>query len=487
MFAHAAEEQLSNRPFSIQLGSARKSSRKSAHSQIVNRSYLKRKPLELRTLNAIDDLLENITRYYCKWRLDLQTQVPITIDTLPRSENDFVTADPFIDWLIWELQHFPEFTVVDERPFLLDICHLLPSDTMLKIRAGEGGIDELRHLAREGILIGHKEWCKSTDQVYHPLNRPVAAWYNRPMDVSLDSRVDNAILPLINAEFGIGEKERGIIFSGQLPDSPYVETNLPALFQPKDEKRVPLLDLVDRAGGAVLPQGPGVPLEARIIVRCLMCVRPGARQTFPYHRIHMTLRDLVRGVYPRGFHRNTQWPRLRQALLNLNNYCLRSPAGNWYPANVRHMDDNPTMKDTIIIEVAFPAHHTNGPQVPLAALDRLSTSSAPRWRALIAARTLTFRAGITTVPRYKNDRNWKYVERYEDYPIFTARDRRRLAYGAESEKNHRGRDDIDGAWRDLPGMAVVDEDAHDPKTNERGWRIVPEEAVIAHEKISQVF
>ena len=60
--------------------------------------------------------------------------------------------------------------------------------------------------------------------------------------------------------------------------------------------------------------------------------------------------------------------------------------------------------------------------------------------------------------------------------MLTRADRRRLAFGEKDQKN-RTRTQVDSAWRDLPGMVVISEDALDLKTGERGWRIVPAEAV----------
>ena len=64
------------------------------------------------------------------------------------------------------------------------------------------------------------------------------------------------------------------------------------------------------------------------------------------------------------------------------------------------------------------------------------------------------------------------------YPVLTLDDRRRLAYGAGDAK-HRTRAEIDAAWRDLPGLVVVSEDAIDPDTGEVGWLVLPEDAAKA--------
>ena len=60
------------------------------------------------------------------------------------------------------------------------------------------------------------------------------------------------------------------------------------------------------------------------------------------------------------------------------------------------------------------------------------------------------------------------------YPILTAADRRRLAFG-EGDKSHRTRAEQDAPWTDLPGVEIVTRTASTPD-GKRGWLIVPDAA-----------
>ena len=94
----------------------------------------------------------------------------------------------------------------------------------------------------------------------------------------------------------------------------------------------------------------------------------------------------------------------------------------------------------------------------------------------VGRRSLAWKPGVTRrlVPGSKGRFGWS--RNPADYPVLTRADRRRLAFGEKDHKN-RTRTQVDSAWRDLPGMGVISEDALGLKTGERGWRIVPAEAV----------
>ena len=58
------------------------------------------------------------------------------------------------------------------------------------------------------------------------------------------------------------------------------------------------------------------------------------------------------------------------------------------------------------------------------------------------------------------------------YPVFTARDRRRIAFGPESTHRPGG---IDDAWHksaDAAGVVILDTEAVD-RDGKRGWIVVP--------------
>ena len=60
------------------------------------------------------------------------------------------------------------------------------------------------------------------------------------------------------------------------------------------------------------------------------------------------------------------------------------------------------------------------------------------------------------------------------YPILTAEDRRRLAFGG-GDKSHRTRAEQEAPWTDLPGVEIVTRTAT-TQDGKRGWLIVPRDA-----------
>ena len=93
----------------------------------------------------------------------------------------------------------------------------------------------------------------------------------------------------------------------------------------------------------------------------------------------------------------------------------------------------------------------------LPAIDALMVQSPARWRAFIAAHCIAWIPGITRVPVMRGKRKRGFQTRTRDvsaYPVLTLEDRRRLAFGVE--RHERGRATVDAAFRDLPGLTVLD-------------------------------
>ena len=84
----------------------------------------------------------------------------------------------------------------------------------------------------------------------------------------------------------------------------------------------------------------------------------------------------------------------------------------------------------MLLDVEFPRRIAREPIIDVRELARLGVHSAPRFRAYIAARSVTWRSGKTRVviPRSGGQRTWAADP--EAYPVLTAEDRRRLAFGA---------------------------------------------------------
>ena len=70
------------------------------------------------------------------------------------------------------------------------------------------------------------------------------------------------------------------------------------------------------------------------------------------------------------------------------------------------------------------------------------------------------------------------------YPVFSASDRRRIAFGPDDDPSNRKPGRVDTAWRksaDAAGVVILDTEAVD-RDGKRGWIVVPAEAAKAIRK-----
>lgn len=139
------------------------------------------------------------------------------------------------------------------------------------------------------------------------------------------------------------------------------------------------------------------------------------------------------------------------------------------------------LDDRIRLEVRLPPGSTSGPIIDRAELARLGVVSAPRFRAYIAAHSVAWLPGATRVPHPRNRSFRVWTGDSDKYPILTAEDRDRLAYGTDNERRKRSRAAKDAAWEALPGSAILTRKATTPDGRE-GWLIVPTEAAEAIRK-----
>ena len=312
----------------------------------------------------------------------------------------------------------------------------------------------------------------------HPLAPLVAAWQERPRKVEPDSRKDSRIIPRIAPGTEHPGRRAGMLFGG-LHEGRRIEVpELPLLPEVALAKRVPLLDLVDEAGLPVMAAGRGAPLVARLFVRTLASVKIPDRRLASV-QLAVTLRELIGGLFPNKTYRPVRdWPKLRHALIHARDYAIHDGRGCWFPVALRYLPDWPGLDDLVVFDVAFPPESATGPTIDLPEMDRLSVQSAARWRAYIAAHSLAWCPGVTRVPVPSAAGRFGWSRNPAAYPIMTLDDRRRLAFGARDRK-HRTRTEIEAAFRDLPGLVILDERASDPRTGEVGWRIVPADSPAA--------
>ena len=301
--------------------------------------------------------------------------------------------------------------------------------------------------------------------------------------VGASMRLD-PILPRITVSASGPERARGARLLGGLVPALDPET-LPLFPDARPEPlRVPLLELADASGVRSMARGRGAPLDLRLVVEAVLGVWMEARVDAAV-RIVWTVGELLAALepaHPRGGIL-AAWGRVRAAVVSAGERWIPwLDGGRWWLLRVRgEPGERPAMTDPVVVEVAIPPGSAAGPKVDRAALRRAGLRSAPAYRTLIGVQSVTWIPGRTRIPLPGIGGVWTGDARR--YPVLTAADRRRIAFGAEStHKPHR----VDAAYRDTAGVVVLDTEAVD-LDGRRGWRVVPEAAAEAIRKARQPF
>ncbi|MXW64358.1 MAG: hypothetical protein F4Z69_05995 [Bacteroidetes bacterium SB0668_bin_1] len=314
-----------------------------------------------------------------------------------------------------------------------------------------------------------------------------AVYEDRPK--APDRRRD-PILPAIRWEGEAQEREAGRRLFGLIPDPPpHVRPGLLPLFPETPEaliRRVPLLSLADASGTPVMALGRGAPIDLRLAVEAFLSVSYEARSRESV-RVAFTMRDLRDGLFPRGWTRRgpsatrpDDWHRLRAAILRTRDRVIPLPDGaTWFPLAPRLIPGPLVNLDTVVVmDVALPPGAGDGPIIDRPALRLLGVDSGPRYRAFLAIEAANWIKGRTRVRTPKAASSFGWSGDRTRYPVFTAQDRKELAFGTMDRKN-RTRNEIDGAFEGLPGTAILGKSETDARTGAVGWRIVPEDAAEA--------
>ncbi len=188
-----------------------------------------------------------------------------------------------------------------------------------------------------GVAQVHAAWCGlPAPRPPHPLTTLVRTWQKRPRRVDLHRRVD-PILPTIRVSEPV-ERTRGRIFGGLVPQEH--EATLP-LFPEVEEATasvladVPLLALSDATGAPVSARGRGAELSLATLVRGMTLVGLEERE-YGIVEIAPSVRDMRDALWPNGWERRYDWPRLRQALRESRDRFIPLPGGRsgglwWQP------------------------------------------------------------------------------------------------------------------------------------------------------------
>ncbi len=334
----------------------------------------------------------------------------------------------------------------------------------------------------------HARWIdEGEERGRHPFTPIVRAWINRPRKVRAEARAD-PILPAISVREHPARTSGRLAFGGVWQESDGLPDGQLPLIPAPTGPRVPLLEVADWRGGPIMARGRGAPLDLRLLVGACIMTPHGARGA--QYRLAVTVRELRDFLFPHGWRRGRDWPRIRKALRRAHGFEIpgrfeweggRTVCG-WIPFRLAGgAGEGAALGDTVLIDVELPPGSASGPPIDRGELARLGVESAPRFRAYIAAQSVAWLPGKTRVPHPGGGPPRLWTGDRSKYPVLTAANRDRLAYGASDTARTYGRTKADKAWEALPGVDILDRERLTPE-GARGWLIVPEDAADAIRK-----
>ena len=252
-----------------------------------------------------------------------------------------------------------------------------------------------------------------------------------------------------------------------LPDPSEVERQrvLPN-FEPHPSPRVgpaPWLTVFDSLGGVSMVPGRGAPLGLRLFVEALAWAPPAARVGCMVD-VPLTVRDIAEALWPHGWQRGRDLPKLRNAMRAINALgFLSTPDARleWAPVIWRAMPGvGAGLNDHALLQVQLPpiAGAGVGARFDRLTARRLGVSSAPEFRAYLGLVHEWDRRLIRGVrPRPGHP-----------LPGYSPADRRLLIFGDDPERagTRRKRQlDADRAFEGLAARGVIelDRDSRDPR------------------------
>ena len=305
-----------------------------------------------------------------------------------------------------------------------------------------------------------------------------------PSEVRSERRIDPILPVMVETVKQAPEREAGrLAFGGVFEERKPLPAQLPLLPRPEGP-RVPVLDISDHRGIPTMARGRGAPLDLRLAVGACVLTPHVARAA--RGRLAVTVRELRDFLFPHGWKRRRDWPRIQAALWKAHNYTIPGRfhwrgqiVDGWVPFRLAGgAGDGAGLDDLLLIDVELPPGSGHGPVIDRRELARLGVDSAPRFRAYIAAHSVAWRPGVTRRPHPRNRHFHVWSADPRSYPVLTAEDRDRLAFGAADTVRSRTRAYKDKPWEDLPGVDILTREAFTPDGG-RGWLVVPEAAAAA--------
>ena len=246
----------------------------------------------------------------------------------------------------------------------------------------------------------------------------------------------------------------------------------------------PALWLYDRSGQPLTSQGGGAPYPLRLFFSALLSAPLHEGRTVD---LALTVRDLVADLWPNGWQRGRDLPKLREALARIDAARVRFRNADWRLVGVTAMPPvGAGLDDPVVLSVHIPAGAGRGPLILRRLLFALGVRSAPLMRAYLGAAAYSDRYGQRGGSSLRPTRpaDWtrpdgeRIVRPDNDpalahLPALYAADRRRLVWGPDDPALRRGaiRERTRAARAALEALAAAGA-IEIRKAPNGGWRIL---------------
>ena len=253
-----------------------------------------------------------------------------------------------------------------------------------KTARNKAGVKESRRTRQESETDGQQQLV------------PVPAqWDDRHYAVLANSLANRGggLRPLVRVlRSDVRQLPLGMVETDRIQTEPMPAT-LPGIepVQPSPVPVLPFVAMFDRAGGTSMTKGRGAALGMRLYVETLLALPPELRRTTgPPVILTCSLRQLVGALWPRGWQRGRDWPRLMAGLDAMHNLGVEweAPDGTGGVRLVVAVRDRPRdralLDDVCRFEVLLPPGSSSGPLVDRQHLRLLGLDSAPAFRLYLA-------------------------------------------------------------------------------------------------------
>ena len=161
---------------------------------------------------------------------------------------------------------------------------------------------------------------------------------------------------------------------------------LPMIAGANETSIVPALpiDLYSRLGGRPESPGHGAPAELRLFFEALMAVGLSDRNPDGAAILRLSLRDLAAWLWPDGWQRGRDLPRLQRALIALDSLRIEWERREWRLVGVDALPTESTrLDDDLTFRICHLPGSDRGPMIDRERLRRYGLMSAPAWRAYL--------------------------------------------------------------------------------------------------------